>query len=201
MTLVAVTQRVVNVQEYEERRDALDQRWSDFLFACDCKPLLLPNRVELALQMVSSFPVQGLLLTGGNNLVSLGGDAPERDQTEHKLIDYFVEAHLPVLGICRGMQLIQERAGINLEKVARHVAVEHLVSTNEGPSLVNSYHNFGTTVSTEELLVDARAEDGVVESVRHHNLALFGIMWHPERVTPFAERDIQFFKNVFGGNS
>ena len=117
------------------------------------------------------------------------------------LMDYFLEAELPILGVCRGMQVIQERAGIRLEKIDGHVKTNHTLFDETEGYTVNSFHNFGTKLSSPELLVEARAEDGIVEAIRHIKLNMHGIMWHPERVTPFAERDIQFFKNVFGGKS
>ena len=201
MKLLAVTQRVVSVKEYGERRDALDQRWLSFIEACGYIPLLIPNNPQLALKMVQSVPIEGLLLTGGNNLVTFNGDAPERDETEHKLIDYCQDLGLPVLGVCRGMQIIQEREGITLKKLDGHVAVEHVVSWNNERILVNSYHNFGTTETVDSLVVKAQADDGIIEAVQHARFSIFGIMWHPERVSPFAPRDLELFKTIFGGSS
>src|SRR5262245_24760676 len=86
--LVAVTQRVEVLSMPDgsvERRDALDQAWISFLAACNCAPLLLPNHAQVATQALRDHPVDLLLLTGGNDLVACGGDAPERDETEAML--------------------------------------------------------------------------------------------------------------------
>ena len=48
-----------------------------------------------------------MVLTGGNDLAALGGDAPERDATENALLDAAESRRLPVIGVCRGMQVIQ----------------------------------------------------------------------------------------------
>jgi putative glutamine amidotransferase len=62
---------------------------------------------------------------------------------------------------------------------------------------VNSYHNFGASESHPPLDTWAHARDGIVKAIRHSEQPLTGIMWHPERITPFAERDIALFRDVF----
>ena len=104
MKTVAVTQRVAVVPERDERRDCLDQEWSRFLAACGLLPLLLPNVAEVALRLCGQIELAGLLLTGGNDLVAVGGDAPERDTTENALLDLAERSRLPVVAVCRGMQ-------------------------------------------------------------------------------------------------
>jgi len=112
MTLVAVTQRVAVEPRHGERRDCLDQAWTRFLLACGLTPMPAPNQQEAALALCTTAPVAGIVLTGGNDLAAYGGDAPERDATEGALIDLAARRGWPVLGVCRGMQMIQERFGI-----------------------------------------------------------------------------------------
>jgi gamma-glutamyl-gamma-aminobutyrate hydrolase PuuD len=42
------------------------------------------------------------------------------------------------------------------------------------------------------------AADGVVKAVRHSAHPITGIMWHPERIAPFAADDVALFRRVFG---
>ncbi len=81
MKLIAVSQRV-DISASGERRDALDQRWFSFLSKCKLLPILIPNCLESAKSIVKLLQLGGVLLTGGNDLSSYGGDAPERDETE-----------------------------------------------------------------------------------------------------------------------
>jgi N5-(cytidine 5'-diphosphoramidyl)-L-glutamine hydrolase len=198
MNLIAISQRVAVASPCGERRDCLDQAWIKFMSTCGLTPLLVPNDEQVAQRLCNAMPISGILLTGGNDLSACGGDAPERDATESVLIDIADQRGLPVLGVCRGMQMIQHRFGIQLERVAGHVAPRQIISIDGESAEVNSYHNFGATETGPPLEAWAFAEDGVVKAVRHSTRRMVGIMWHPERLSPFAPRDILIFQQFFG---
>src|SRR5580704_19180458 len=107
MKAVAVTQRVVVDPPHGTRRDCLDQVWVKFLLGCGLLPIPIPNSPDAALTICEN--VNGIVLTGGNHLSAYGGDAPERDETETALLNLAERRNLPVLGVCRGMQKLQER--------------------------------------------------------------------------------------------
>jgi N5-(cytidine 5'-diphosphoramidyl)-L-glutamine hydrolase len=197
MRTVAITQRVTVIREYGERRDCLDQAWPRFIAACGLLPLPLPNVIEVALAMCGGSDLAGLVLTGGNDLATLGGDAPERDATENALLDAAESRGLPVLGVCRGMQLIQQRCAVPLQRVEGHVTRRQVIQIDGEPREVNSYHCFAARESRTPLEVWAVADDGVVKAIRHTARPTTGIMWHPERSTPFAANDIALFRRVF----
>ena len=198
MKAVAITQRVSVVSAYGERRDCLDQAWTKFLAACGLLPLLLPNVTEAALALCEGTGIAGLLLTGGNDLAVLGGDAPERDAVENALLDLAEQRALPVLGVCRGMQVIQQRFAIPLRRVEGHVAQRQVIRIDGEPREVNSYHRFAAFNSRPPLDVWAVAADGVVKAIRHSAQPITGIMWHPERSVPFSPADVVLFRQVFG---
>jgi len=198
MKCIAVTQRVEIVPTYGERRDALDQRWTDFLTQAGLFPLLVPNNPAALPDILERLPVDGMLLTGGGDLATYGGNAPERDAVESMLIRYAIDEGIPLLGICRGMQAIQHFFGVGLESVAGHVTEEQTVLVDGRPQAVNSYHNLGTKTTSPELAVWGQAEDGVIEAVRHRRYSIHGVMWHPERLAPFRTADIEMFRNIFG---
>ena len=197
MKAVGVTQRVSLVPAYGERRDCLDQAWIRFLSACGLLPVLLPNVAEAALALCQEVGITGLVLTGGNDLADLGGDAPERDAVENSLLDLAERRGLPVMGVCRGMQMIQRRCAIPLRRVEGHVAKRMVIRIDGEPKEVNSYHNFGAVDSRPPLDVWAMADDGVVKAIRHSALPVTGIMWHPERCAPFSSADMALFRQVF----
>jgi putative glutamine amidotransferase len=201
LSRVLVTQRVVVEPEHGERRDALDQRWHAFLAECGVVPVLVPNHAEAAARLASEVRFDGLLLTGGNDLGVLGGDAPERDAAEELLLERALDARVPVLGVCRGMQLLLHRSGAELGRVEGHVQARQTIRIDGVPTEVNSYHAFGCSEVPPELEVWARADDGVVKAVRHRSLPLLGVMWHPERLAPFRAADVALFRSVFGARA
>jgi putative glutamine amidotransferase len=198
MKAVAITQRVSVVPAYGERRDCLDQAWTKFLAACGLLPVLLPNIAEAALALCERAGIAGLVLTGGNDLAACGGDAPERDGMENILLDMAERRRLPVLGVCRGMQVIQQRFAIPLSRVEGHVAQRQVIRIDGERKEVNSYHRFAAFDSRPPLEVWAVADDGVVKAIRHSAEPMTGIMWHPERCSPFSPDDVVLFRQVFG---
>jgi N5-(cytidine 5'-diphosphoramidyl)-L-glutamine hydrolase len=197
MKAIAITQRVSVVASRGERLDCLDQAWTRFLSACGLLPVLLPNVTEAALALCERLDIAGLVLTGGNDLAVLGGDAPERDTVENALLDLAERRGLPVLGVCRGMQVIQQRFAIPLRRVEGHVAQRQVIRIEGERKEINSYHHFAAFDSRPPLDVWAVADDGVVKAIRHSAQPITGIMWHPERFAPFSPADVLLFRRVF----
>ena len=197
MIPVAVTQRVDLKPRIGERRDALDQRWSGLLLSCGLLPILVPNSLPAARALLEQVAVAGILLTGGNDPVACGGDAPERDETENWLIRRALDGGLPLLGVCRGMQMIQHHFGVPLHPVSGHVCAEQQITVNGVRTSANSYHRFGATGTVPELEVWAVADDGVVKAVRHRSRRVLGFMWHPERFAQGRASDIALIRQFF----
>ena len=202
---IGITQRVEVVESYQETRDCLDQKWS--LFAQEAGfnllPLatLAPQQVE---EYVKDLHLSGLILSGGNSIASLNPEAkdssPKRDAFEKELIRVAISHKLPLLGVCRGMQYLNVYFAGHLSAIKQHVAVRHaLLNTNNNYSLpaeINSFHNWSIHPSdlAQELRVLATDKQGNIEAFEHVNTAILGIMWHPERETPFNQLDIQLFR-------
>jgi putative glutamine amidotransferase len=198
LKIVGITQRVIVDPKHGERRDALDQRWPQFLAAVGVVGVPLPNRPDLAVRIVTELKLAGLVLTGGNDLAAYGGDAPERDATEAALIDWARGHSAPVMGVCRGMQVILHAFGAELERAPGHVTPSHGALIDDEPRNVNSYHNFIARTPVPMLRVWGTAWDGSIEAIRHDREPILGVMWHPERVDPFEARDVAMFRAFFG---
>lgn len=195
--IVLYTQRVEVVESYGERRDCADQNIPRFLEACGYLPVPVPNVVQALEKLVCCLNPVGILLTGGNSLCQYGGTAPERDDTDRRLIEFALNRHIPVYGFCRGMQSILDYFGCRLENVSGHVAVRHKVMGTWGTFEVNSYHNQSCAEVIEPLQVTAVTADGVIEAIECPQHKIMATMWHPEREKPFCDTDIERVKRLF----
>lgn len=183
---ILISQRVDLLPQRGERRDALDQAWGATLQELLGRSVLMlpvPNRAQDVPAMAAACRPSLIVLSGGNDI----GGAPERDATEAALLDSAQASGVPVLAVCRGMQMVQHYLGGVLAPVTGHVRCEHPVLAAPGQTLpaltVNSYHDWG--IRQTELAADLRSlylhEDGTVEAAVHVRHPWLGVMWHPER--------------------
>src|SRR5579859_8105629 len=155
--------------------------------------------------------LDGLLLPGGWDVdPSFYGEArgtkveetdPELDTTELRLFRQARERHLPVLGICRGQQVINVAMGGSLiqhidDHDARAIGRKHLAhavavdptselgrATGELQIRVNSLHHQALDKVARGLHPTARGEDGTVEGVETDDGLVVAVQCHPEELT------------------
>jgi len=195
MTLLAVSQRVLPAGVSLERRDALDQAWIPFLLAAGLTPVPVPNVVAGAQKLLADLQPHGILLTGGNDLSAYGGDAPDRDDTEALLIEWARQHHRPLLGVCRGMQMLAHHFGGTLTRVEGHVACRHEVEGLDRPLQVNSFHQWAVAAAPGFRITATAGE--VAEAMVHEHGLMAGQMWHPERNDPMDDADLERFRRFF----
>lgn len=121
----------------------------------------------------------------------------KRIEEECKLMQAFLKAKKPLLGICQGMQQLNVACGgdlhidFRLEDGIEHNKTEHTLETVEGSwvnrlfgtgFIVNSFHNVKVKNLAPDLKVTALSPDGVIEAYEHKTLPAFGFQWHPERM-------------------
>lgn len=147
-----------------------------------------------------------LLLTGGadihpsrfgKKLLPNGSERLDlpRDELEFALFASFAALGKPILGICRGMQVINVALGGTLiqdlpsQRGVRHSSPEgqpplfhDVVWTDGRRGRVNSYHHQAVDILGAGLEVFAASPDGTVEAVMHDTLPVFAVQWHPERM-------------------
>lgn len=202
---VGISLRIMNAQNYDEKRDALSHDWPIFLERLNINPIFIPNSLLDVKSYLDEMKIGGIILSGGDNL----GDYPERDRTEKELLDYAVQNKVPVLGVCRGMQIINDYFGGSMEKLSdsKHVKKNHhveIINTNFSSCfnsksfLVNSFHyNLIRKDALGRNLVPFAivTSDNSVEGFSHSTLPIFGVMWHPERDQNLINESL--FRKVF----
>jgi N5-(cytidine 5'-diphosphoramidyl)-L-glutamine hydrolase len=198
--IIGITQRVDYVSGRDELRDALDQRLVDWVRQAGLIPVAVPNTLlgddcssgVVLEDWLRAVKPNALFLSGGNDI----GDFPSRDATESCLLSWAETNRVPVLGICRGMQMMAVWAGDCLKVVEGHVCTRHVIQggvTGE----VNSYHNFSLARCPKGFEILARSDDGEIEAIRHTILPWEGWMWHPEREANFSSHDTDRLKELF----
>ena len=171
----------------------------------------LGAEMEIAGEDADPSSYDGLLLPGGVDIDparygqgmngSLHPD-PSLDQLQLRVLERFDRAEKPILGICRGHQLINvyfggsliqhlETSGSHTKDTVLNRDRAHMTSALPGSWLAglygerfatNSSHHQGVDLPGRGLLIDQRSEDGVVEGMHHENGRVFSVQWHPERM-------------------
>ncbi|MFF6878925.1 gamma-glutamyl-gamma-aminobutyrate hydrolase family protein [Streptomyces sp. NPDC012474] len=166
--------------------------------------MLPPDAPELAAEAVAR--LDGLVIAGGPDVEPVrygaereertGPPAPDRDAWELALIDAALASGVPLLGICRGMQLLNVALGGTLvQHIDGHAEVVgvfggHAVKPVPGSlyagvvpeeSFVPTYHHQAVDRLGEGLVPSAYAADGTVEAVELPSSGwVLGVQWHPE---------------------
>ncbi|SEN06684.1 gamma-glutamyl-gamma-aminobutyrate hydrolase family protein [Lihuaxuella thermophila] len=199
----------------EQKKLFVNRDYSDAIIQAGGIPFLLPYTEDPAIIGEMAAGCDGLLLSGGGDIdpaffgeepvPGLGDIVPERDQMEILLIREFMKQKKPILGICRGCQILNVALGGDMyqdltsqktpllqhsQKAPRNHA-SHTIEIKEGSLLksivgkssarVNSYHHQAVRVMASSLTASAWARDGVIEAIEGKNDPfVLGVQWHPE---------------------
>ncbi len=180
-------------------------------------PLVIPSETPADLLKELFARLDGIILTGGDDIdparfsgekhPAIGTPDPIRDETEITLAQLAVANNKPLLGICRGLQLLNVALGGDLythiedqhpEKKKHNYypeyprdLISHPVSIEENSKLfeiigeskidVNSLHHQGVKTLSPKLVATAYSPDGIIEAaeVPKHPFAI-AVQWHPE---------------------
>jgi putative glutamine amidotransferase len=210
-----------------EVRDAVDEKLVALLAGLGHEVHIAPNHPSNFRRMIATVRPEGLVLSGGNDvdprLYSGRGPARnvsrDRDELELSALGHCRRLGLPVLGICRGLQVINVAFGGALshdlglrDGRPAHVATRHPVRLLEDfpvpawrgrRATVNSFHNHGVAESdlARSLAPMAISPDGLIEGLRHRRLPIFAVQWHPERKGAPSALDRDLLRKIFGGKA
>ena len=214
MKLIGITMRRDNNNKWKEKRDSLSEDWLKFLSKNfqDYNFILIPNIPNKAIKLAENAGLDGLILSNGNDW----GSCQERDQTELNLIEWCINLKKPILGVCRGFQVLNKYFGGKINKDVHkltnfsHAGSIHKIKilnqniyhnnfTNE--FLVNSFHNQGVfEMDLGKDLIPFAKSDNLIEGFFHKNEPILGIQWHPEREITNEQFDLNLFRRLFENN-
>lgn len=216
LKLIGLTRSDSKFERYKEWLDTnkleyivLDWEKNNFDDIKKCSSLLLTGGVDIFPEFYNDWE-------DGKNRDDY---IPARDGFEYKLLDHAIENNYPVLGICRGLQVINCKLkgslindietirGTNHRKISQTEDRMHNVSVKSGTLLndlvnlnsgiVNSSHHQAIDRLGEGLMISAKADDGIVEAIEWEEKDgkpfFLAVQWHPERV---PDRSSPFSKNI-----
>lgn len=196
----------------------IDRTYSDILIRHGMLPFLIPVNENADYLAEVLLKIDGLLCTGGGKIPDyilnrqeipgLAETAPDRYRFESKLFRKALELDLPILGMCRGMQMMNEvlggtmylkisenvpgslehnqtKAGLSLEEAYHEINIEedsHLARVCGLTKLsVNSWHSQSVKEPGRSLKVVARSQDHVIEALESEvNTFVLLTQFHPE---------------------
>ncbi|SHK22542.1 putative glutamine amidotransferase [Anaerobranca californiensis DSM 14826] len=158
------------------------------------------------------------LIFGEQPHPKLGDVDPLRDILEIHLVKTALEKKKPILGICRGLQVTNVALGGTIlqdifsqrEKVLGHrqkgprfylshqvyIEKDTLLANVIGKTevLVNSFHHQSIGVLGENLLINCRSSDGIIEGIESYCGNILAVQWHPENLWRYTDEHIKLFK-------
>jgi microsomal dipeptidase-like Zn-dependent dipeptidase/gamma-glutamyl-gamma-aminobutyrate hydrolase PuuD len=198
-------------------------------------PILIPLTGDFSVLDEILSRIDGLILSGGGDVYApLYNEALhpavetydlERDNYDIQLVRRAVEKQIPVMGICRGNQVINVAfggsliqdipsqipgSGINHSQPEDGAIGTHSVTVKSGSTLhrivkeenirVNSFHHQSVKTVAPGFEVVARSEDGIIESIEPEDgKFILGVQWHPERmVSTDNDAELSIFRQIVG---
>ena len=148
---------------------------------------LIPNNTYLSEKILKKINL--FILTGGNDIISNKKESLTRNKIEKNLIKKAIKKKIPILGICRGAQLLNISFGGKIKKVRNQMRTRHNIYITKNDIIkkkilnVNSFHNFGIKKNNLSKKFDRIAFDKEknIEMFISKKNKIIGVMWHPER--------------------
>ena len=187
-----------NIKEYYKGYiDFIDHYWLNYFEKKNINYYLVPNKKKLSKKKIEEINL--LIIPGGNDVSNSLNTSKIRNSIEINLIKICFKKKIPILGICRGAQLLNKSFGGKIKKVKKHMRTRHNISFINKEIVkkellnVNSFHNDGIKKNdlSKVFKMLASDKDENVEMFISKDKKIIGTMWHPER-----EKNTQLLDNL-----
>ena len=178
---------------YRTYIDFVDHYWINYFEKRNYVFYQLPNSKKISKKILETINnIDIIILPGGNDLIKKDKYSNIRLNVEQNTISYGLKKNIPILGVCRGMQVINNFFGGEIYKINGHMKKNHNIymKTNifgKTKYIVNSYHNYGISYisKSKKFYTLADDKDNNIEMFKHKKKKIYGVMWHPERDNNF----------------
>ena len=187
-----------NIKEYYKGYiDFIDHYWLNYFEKKNINYYLVPNKKKLSKKKIEEINL--LIIPGGNDVSNSLNTSKIRNSIEINLIKICFKKKIPILGICRGAQLLNKSFGGKIKKVKKHMRTRHNIFfinkeiVKKELLSVNSFHNDGIKKNdlSKVFKMLASDKDENVEMFISKDKKIIGTMWHPER-----EKNTQLLDNL-----
>ena len=185
MIKLAITSNIKKY--YKGYIDFIDHYWIKAFEKKKIDYSLLPNNIILSRKILKKNNL--LILAGGNDIITNKKDSKLRNKIENNLIKEAIKLKIPIIGICRGAQLLNLYFGGKIRKIHSHMRTRHNIFLEKNEIIrtnklnVNSFHNYGIGPKdlSKKLKVIGIDDKKNIEMYLLKEKKILGIMWHPER--------------------
>ncbi len=169
---------------------SIEKNWYDFFKRMNMN--LVPVNIDnFSKNMISTFKPQGIIIPGGNDLFKIKKKRTNliRDKFEYKLLKYSIQKKIPIVGVCKGFQVIANYYGGKIRKCKNHVGTTHTLKIDNQSKFinykkltVNSFHNYGILNLPDQFNIISKTNDKFIEIAEHKKKNILCFMFHPERI-------------------
>ncbi len=185
MIKIGITSNIKNY--YKGYIDFLDHYWIEHFGKKKTDYELIPNNTYLSEKILKKINL--LILAGGNDIISKRKDSLIRNKIEKNLINKAIKKKIPILGICRGAQLLNIKYGGKIKRINNQMRTRHNIYLIKNKVIkrsilnVNSFHNFGIKRNdlSKRFTPLAFDKENNIEMFMSKKEKIIGVMWHPER--------------------
>lgn len=219
---------ITTTYDYKFNRHTIGDDYVSGVVQAGGIPFAIPSNIAKSSLSDLVCKIDGLLLSGGHDVnpllfneephVNLGEIDPYRDELELELTKIALESKKTILGICRGMQVLNIVAGggliqdipsqisgsIGHKQLGPRFFLSHKVSIQEATLLhnlfgtleesVNSFHHQAIDKPGDGLIVNCRSKDGVIEGIESEDGKILAVQWHPENLWKNTHNNLKLFK-------